>query len=99
MRLEPEAWDALHDICRREHISTEELIARAVRAHPDGGRTSAVRVFILVYYRLAYRALAELPTNVMGPAQSTETSPPIAEANADISANRFKTNVSIAERG
>jgi predicted DNA-binding ribbon-helix-helix protein len=58
MRLEPEAWDAVRDICQREQISTEELVNRAVRAHPNGGRTSAVRVFVLMYYRTASRALA-----------------------------------------
>jgi predicted DNA-binding ribbon-helix-helix protein len=67
MRLEPEAWDALHDICRREHISTEELVTRAVHAHATGGRTSAVRVFMLVYYRSAYLALYELYINTVLP--------------------------------
>ena len=73
MRLEPEAWDALRDICRREQISTEELVARAVRAHPTGGRTSAVRVFLLVYYRSACRALAELPANIIEVDQAIST--------------------------
>jgi predicted DNA-binding ribbon-helix-helix protein len=45
MRFEPEIWDALREICLREDISLDELTARAMRAHPNGGRTSAVRVF------------------------------------------------------
>jgi predicted DNA-binding ribbon-helix-helix protein len=65
MRLEPEAWDALRDICRREQISTEELVTRAVRAHPSGGRTSAVRVFLLGYYRSAYHDLAEPKADII----------------------------------
>jgi predicted DNA-binding ribbon-helix-helix protein len=67
MRLEPEAWDALRDVCQREHISAEELVARAVCAHPTGGRTSAVRVFLLMYYRTAHRALTNPPSNIIEP--------------------------------
>jgi predicted DNA-binding ribbon-helix-helix protein len=58
MRLEPETWDAFRDICQIEQISTEELVTRAVQSYPGGGRTSAVRVFVLMYYRTANRALA-----------------------------------------
>jgi predicted DNA-binding ribbon-helix-helix protein len=58
MRLEPEVWDALREICLREDISSEELVSRAVRSHPSGGRTSAVRVFILMYYRVAHHVSA-----------------------------------------
>jgi predicted DNA-binding ribbon-helix-helix protein len=63
MRLEAETWDAVRDICRRENISTDELIARAVRSRPLGRRTSAVRVFILMYYRTASRASAKAIAN------------------------------------
>ena len=66
MRLEPELWDALREICRREHIDTGALIRRveaqrrqcpradtAVCATTEGpgGRTSGVRVFIVEYFR------------------------------------------------
>ena len=53
MRLEPELWDALEEICRRERVSTGELVKRIEqRGHP-GGRTSAVRVYVLGYFRQA----------------------------------------------
>jgi predicted DNA-binding ribbon-helix-helix protein len=51
MRLQPEFWHALQEICQREAISLDELIALAVGVRPDGGRTSAVRVFVVSYFR------------------------------------------------
>ena len=63
MRLEPELWDALLDICRRENIALADLVQRVEqRAHP-GGRTSAVRVYIVEYFR-ALRAHAAGPAGV-----------------------------------
>lgn len=54
IRLEPELWDALHEICRREQIGLGELIRRIERTAGDaGGRTSAVRVYVLTYFREA----------------------------------------------
>ena len=56
MRLEPELWDALQDICQRETISLSELVQRIERddaqagPHP-GGRTSAIRVYLVTYFR------------------------------------------------
>jgi predicted DNA-binding ribbon-helix-helix protein len=53
MRLEPELWEALEDICRREKQTLGEMVKRVEqRGHP-GGRTSAVRVFVLDYFRSA----------------------------------------------
>nr|WP_283949745.1 ribbon-helix-helix domain-containing protein [Limobrevibacterium gyesilva] len=53
MRLEPELWDALEEICRRECLTLGELVKRIEqRGHP-GGRTSAVRVQVLAYFRAA----------------------------------------------
>lgn len=51
MRLEPELWDALTEICRRESIRMGELVRRVEARGHAGGRTSAIRVFILEYYR------------------------------------------------
>ncbi len=53
MRLEPELWEALREICHRECLTLGELVKRIEeRGHP-GGRTSAVRVFVLHYFRNA----------------------------------------------
>lgn len=58
MRLEPEFWSALQEICRRERLRMGTLIRQIEeRAQTDqadsGGRTSAVRVFVLQYFRAA----------------------------------------------
>ena len=51
MRLEPELWEALEDICRRERQTLGDMVKRVEqRGHP-GGRTSAIRVFVLGYFR------------------------------------------------
>ena len=51
MRLEPELWDALGDICRMEQIGLSEMIRSIEKNGHPGGRTSAVRVFIVQYFR------------------------------------------------
>ena len=53
MRLEPELWDALYEICQREGVGVGELIRQIEARGHAGGRTSAVRVFILQYFRAA----------------------------------------------
>lgn len=65
MRLEPELWDALTDICQREQVRMGELVRR-VEAHGHaGGRTSAIRVFILEYYRGGARIPAALTQDAL----------------------------------
>ena len=53
MRLEPELWDALLEICEREGQDMSALVRRVEAEGHAGGRTSAVRVFVLTYYRAA----------------------------------------------
>jgi len=53
MRLEPELWDALLEICERESQDVSALVRRVEEAGHSGGRTSAVRVFIVSYFRTA----------------------------------------------
>lgn len=53
MRLEPEVWEALREICLREGIDLGELIQRVEENGDEGGRTSAVRVHVLQYFRAA----------------------------------------------
>ncbi len=53
MRLEPEFWDALHEICQRESLVQAELIREIEHNASAVGRTSAVRVHILQYFRNA----------------------------------------------
>ncbi len=53
MRLEPEIWEALREICLRENKDLRELIRAVEGATSAGGRTSAVRVHVLQYFRAA----------------------------------------------
>jgi predicted DNA-binding ribbon-helix-helix protein len=53
MRLEPEIWDALKEICQRDSMRLGELVRRIEQNNPGAGRTSAVRVFTLQYFRAA----------------------------------------------
>jgi len=52
MRLEPELWEALREICQREGRDISQLVRQA-EATRSGGRTSAVRVFLVEYFRVA----------------------------------------------
>jgi len=51
LRLEDEFASALQDITAREATLPGLLIADAVRARPELGRTSATRAYILHFYR------------------------------------------------
>lgn len=53
MRLEPELWDALKEICRRERLDINQLVRHIESLGHRGGRTSAVRVYVLQYFRAA----------------------------------------------
>ena len=53
MRLEPEVWDALQEICEREVTDLRDLIQQIEKNAGTGGRTSAVRVYVLTYFRAA----------------------------------------------
>ena len=53
MRLEPEIWDALQEICRRERVALGDLVQSVEGRGGEGGRTSAVRVYAFQYFRAA----------------------------------------------
>ena len=53
MRLEPELWDALEEIARREGRTLGEIVRQVEDTGHPGGRTSAVRVFVLRYFQAA----------------------------------------------
>lgn len=53
MRLEPEIWDALQEICKRERVALGDLVQQVEGNQSEGGRTSAVRVFAFQYFRAA----------------------------------------------
>jgi predicted DNA-binding ribbon-helix-helix protein len=51
MRLEPELWEALLEICEREGQDMSALVRKIEQKGHAGGRTSAVRVFVISYFR------------------------------------------------
>jgi predicted DNA-binding ribbon-helix-helix protein len=53
VRLEPELWDALHEIRQRERIGLDTLIRHIEQVRLAGSRTSALRIFIFNYFREA----------------------------------------------
>jgi predicted DNA-binding ribbon-helix-helix protein len=58
MRLEPVMWESLEEISKREGLTISELVSRikdqaSLQQLPVENLTSAVRVFIAVYYRRA----------------------------------------------
>jgi predicted DNA-binding ribbon-helix-helix protein len=54
VRLEPEMWGGLSEICRRERASLHEICTSiSLRKHENTSLTAAIRVFAMVYYRTA----------------------------------------------
>ncbi|MGE0224091.1 MAG: ribbon-helix-helix domain-containing protein [Acetobacteraceae bacterium] len=79
MRLEPELWDALLEICEREGQDMSALVRRIEDAGHIGGRTSAVRVFVLDYYRAAATELGHAASG-HGPLLRSRMSAPTRSA-------------------
>ena len=52
VRLEPDMWEALRDICSRKGMSIGQVCSEVNRGR-TAGFTSSLRVFILNYYRTA----------------------------------------------
>ena len=52
IRLEPQIWDTLAEICRREFCTPHDVCTHvAGRRAPHGSLASSLRVFILDYFR------------------------------------------------
>lgn len=65
MRLEPEMWDALADVCRREKCTIRDICTLVDTQRGASSLTSAVRVFVLAYFRSVARNLAAEGNGVM----------------------------------
>jgi predicted DNA-binding ribbon-helix-helix protein len=75
MRLEPELWDALAEICRREQGDLRSLMRNIEAAGHSGSRTSAVRVFVVQYFRDA--------ATEVGHDRANGATPPVALCQSD----------------
>lgn len=51
MRLEPGFWDAIEEIAAREGLSVDAVFERVAKAPHRGNLSSAIRVFVLAYFR------------------------------------------------
>lgn len=54
IRLEPDMWNGLREICRREHVTIHDIATVvAVRKPMNSSLTAAIRVFVMAYFRAA----------------------------------------------
>ena len=54
IRLEPEMWIGLRDLCRREHVTLHDIATLvSERKASNTSLTAAIRVFIMAYFRAA----------------------------------------------
>lgn len=54
IRLEPDMWNGLREICRREHVTIHDIATVvAVRKPLNSSLTAAMRVFVMAYFRSA----------------------------------------------
>lgn len=52
IRLEPEMWVGLRDLCRREHVTLHDIATMvSERKAVNTSLTAAIRVFIMAYFR------------------------------------------------
>lgn len=59
--LEDHVWDGLTDICRREAIGIDTLCTEVDRRRSRSSMSSALRVFLLLYFRALAEALQNRP--------------------------------------
>ena len=53
IRLEEEMWTAVNELCAREGMTVHELCSLIDKFRGSNSLTAALRVFLVVYYRLA----------------------------------------------
>lgn len=56
MRMEPEFWDALEDAAKDQDLTITDIVRSVENEMGEKDRTSAVRVYILNYYRYGNEA-------------------------------------------
>lgn len=54
VRLEPDMWGGLREVCRREHLTIHDIATVvSARKSPNTSLTAALRVFVMAYFRMA----------------------------------------------
>ena len=86
--LEEQVWDGLTEVCRREEVGLDELCTAVETRRVDSSMSSALRVFLLTYYRHAAERLETADAGQPGLAQGPQAAfPGLLEATLD----RFHT--------
>jgi predicted DNA-binding ribbon-helix-helix protein len=75
VRLEPETWDALHEIARRERVSVHDVCTIVSQRRTRSSLTAALRVFVLGYFRAAATESGHLDVGHGVAAPMSERSP------------------------
>ena len=72
IRLEPDMWEALDEVCRREGISIHTFCSIVDQRRTASSLTAAVRVELLNYYREASkgRSVSLMPSRLPAQAQA-----------------------------
>lgn len=53
LRLEPDMWEALQEVCEREDCDFSQLFSMIEEKRRDSSLTAAIRAFLLIYFRNA----------------------------------------------
>lgn len=54
VRLEPDMWSGLMEVCRRERLSVHDVCTKVAQGkNADTSLTAAIRVYVMNYYRQA----------------------------------------------
>lgn len=66
MRLEPQMWEAMEFVARREGVTVNQLCTRIDQKRRGIGLTSATRIFLISYFRRLAAAADSAPVVVQG---------------------------------
>ena len=93
--LEDQVWDGLTDVCRREEISIDELCTKVERLRVGSSMSSALRVFLMTYFRMLMENL-ETPSRgtVLGLSEQQAPFSSAMQAALDRFQNEQKTALS-----
>lgn len=79
--LEQQVWNGLTEICRREEIGLDELCTAVEARRVDSSMSSALRVFLLTYFRHAAEMFESRPGDGSGQGNGSQaTLPSLLEA-------------------
>lgn len=82
--LEEQVWDGLTEVCRREEVGLDQLCTAVERRRVESSMSSALRVFLLTYYRHAAERLESAPGGQPGLGQGPQAAfPGLLDATLD----------------